>query len=111
MTIIPGWALLAVSLLYMGGLFAIAWWGDRSRFYPNHTPLRPAIDTLALAVYGSSWTFYGAVGTALRDGYFYIAGYIGPLLLLAARLSRADDTLQGELRVPGAGGLQHEMGG
>ncbi|HTE41477.1 MAG TPA: hypothetical protein VK629_11645 [Steroidobacteraceae bacterium] len=23
----------------MGGLFAIAWWGDRSRFYPNHTPL------------------------------------------------------------------------
>ena len=37
----------------------------------------------ALGVYGSSWTFYGAVGTAKQDGLLYIAGYLGPLLLLA----------------------------
>ena len=38
-------------------------------------------------VYGSRWTFYGAVGRQLRKGYFYIAGYIGPLLLLALMLA------------------------
>src|SRR5262245_39147185 len=80
--LIPGWTLLLASLLYMGGLFAIAWWGDRTKLYPTHPVLRPVIYSLALAVYGSSWTFYGAVGTASRDGIFYIAGYFGPLLLL-----------------------------
>jgi Na+/proline symporter/signal transduction histidine kinase/CheY-like chemotaxis protein len=81
-SIIPGWVLLLSSLLYMGGLFAVAWWGDRTKLYPENLKLRPIIYSLALAVYGSSWTFYGAVGTAARDGIFYIAGYLGPLILL-----------------------------
>jgi Na+/proline symporter len=38
--------------------------------------------SLALAVYCSSWTFYGAVGTAVRNGVGYLPIYIGPLLLL-----------------------------
>src|SRR5262245_56998132 len=80
--IIPGWVLLLSSLLYMGGLFAVAWWGDRTKLYPENPRLRPIIYSLALAVYGSSWTFYGAVGTAARDGIFYLAGYLGPLILL-----------------------------
>ncbi len=82
MTTISGWTLLLVSLLYIGGLFAIAWWGDRSKLYPDNTRFRPLIYSFALGVYGSSWTFYGAVGTAKQDGLLYIAGYIGPLLLL-----------------------------
>ena len=82
MTTISGWTLLAVSLLYIGGLFAIAWWGDRSKLYPNNPRFRPLIYAFALGVYGSSWTFYGAVGTAKQDGLLYIAGYVGPLVLL-----------------------------
>jgi Na+/proline symporter/signal transduction histidine kinase/ActR/RegA family two-component response regulator len=80
---ISGWVLLVTSLAYMAGLFAIAWWGDRSKLYPDNPRFRPLIYSFALGVYGSSWTFYGAVGTAKQDGLLYIAGYLGPLLLLA----------------------------
>jgi Na+/proline symporter/signal transduction histidine kinase/CheY-like chemotaxis protein len=81
-TTISGWVLLGVSLLYMGGLFAIAWWGDRTKLYPDNPRFRPLIYSFALGVYGSSWTFYGAVGTAKQEGLLYIAGYVGPLVLL-----------------------------
>jgi len=78
---ISGWGLLVASLAYVCGLFFIAWWGDRRRFYPDHARLRPLIYSLALAVYCSSWTFYGAVGSAVRDGLSYLPIYLGPLLV------------------------------
>ncbi|WP_129641065.1 hybrid sensor histidine kinase/response regulator [Peristeroidobacter agariperforans] len=78
---ISGWGLLVASLAYVCGLFFIAWWGDRRRLYPEHTRLRPLIYSLALAVYCSSWTFYGAVGSAVRDGLSYLPIYLGPLLV------------------------------
>ena len=78
MTTISGWTLLAVSLLYVGGLFAIAWWGDRSKVYPDNPRFRVLIYSFALGVYGTGWTFYGGVGTAKEDGPLYVAGYIGP---------------------------------
>ena len=78
---ISGWGLLLVSLAYVGGLFLVAWWGDRTRFYPSNTQYRALIYSLALAVYCSSWTFYGAVGTAARSGLSYLPIYLGPILL------------------------------
>lgn len=78
---ISGWGLLLVSLVYVGGLFTIAWWGDRTRLYPRNSRLRAPIYSLALAVYCSSWTFYGAVGSAVRDGLAYLPIYLGPILL------------------------------
>lgn len=78
---ISGWGLLLVSLAYVGGLFLVAWWGDRTRFYPTNTRYRALIYSLALAVYCSSWTFYGAVGTAARSGLSYLPIYLGPILL------------------------------
>lgn len=78
---VPGWGLLLVSLAYVGALFAIAWFGDRSTVYPSRRALRPAVYSLALAVYCSSWTFYGAVGSAARNGASYLPIYVGPILL------------------------------
>ncbi len=83
---IAGWELLLVSLAYVGGLFLVAWWGDRTRFYPVNTRFRPLIYSLALAVYCSSWTFYGAVGTAARHGLSYLPIYLGPILLFVFAL-------------------------
>lgn len=40
--------------------------------------------TLALGVYCTSWTFYGAVGSAVRDGWTYLPIYIAPVALLLA---------------------------
>ncbi|RNF83794.1 hybrid sensor histidine kinase/response regulator [Montanilutibacter psychrotolerans] len=80
---IPGWLLLLVSLGYVGMLFAVAYYGDRHPDGPLLLRMRPAIYALALAVYCSSWTFYGAVGTAARTGLGFLPIYLGPLLLLA----------------------------
>src|SRR5690625_1318762 len=77
----PGWLVL-VSIGYAALLFAVAWVGDRYPLYPQRPWLRPAVYSFALAVYCSSWTFYGAVGSAVRFGIGYLPIYLGPLLLL-----------------------------
>ncbi|MGN0859495.1 MAG: NahK/ErcS family hybrid sensor histidine kinase/response regulator [Stenotrophomonas sp.] len=76
------WILLLVSLAYAALLFGVAWLGDRHPMYPNRPWLRPIIYSLALAVYCSSWTFYGAVGSAVRHGLGYLPIYLGPILLM-----------------------------
>ena len=79
---VPGWILLLVSVGYVGLLFAVATVGDRRPVYPARAWLRPVVYSLALAVYCSSWTFYGAVGSAARTGLGFLPIYLGPLLLL-----------------------------
>ncbi len=44
----------------------------------------PLVYTLSLAVYCTSWTFYGAVGTAARSGLDFIPIYLGPTLVFMA---------------------------
>jgi len=78
---IAGWVLLLVSLGYVALLFGVAYYGDRRPLYPDRTRLRPIVYSLALAVYCSSWTFYGAVGTAVSDGWSYLPIFLGPILL------------------------------
>jgi PAS domain S-box-containing protein len=80
--LVASWTLLLVSLAYAALLFGVAWWGDRRPLYPQRPWLRPVVYGLALAVYCSSWTFYGAVGTAMRHGIGYLPIYLGPILLL-----------------------------
>lgn len=89
-TMIPGWGLLLVSLAYVAVLFGIAWIGDRRKTYPTNRALRPVVYSLALAVYCSSWTFYGAVGSAARDGPSYLPIYLGPILLFVFGLPFLD---------------------
>ncbi len=80
---LSSWLLLLVSAGYAALLFAVAWGGDRRPFLYRSKPwLRPLVYSLSLAVYCSSWTFYGAVGTAVREGVGYLPIYLGPLLML-----------------------------
>jgi Na+/proline symporter/signal transduction histidine kinase/CheY-like chemotaxis protein len=78
---IAGWVLLLVSLVYIAILFGVAYYGDRRPLYPDRTWLRPIVYSLALAVYCSSWTFYGAVGSAVTGGWSYLPIYLGPILM------------------------------
>jgi PAS domain S-box-containing protein len=78
---LSGWLLSALAVAYLGFLFAIAFYGDRRSIYPNRQRLRPYIYGLALGVYCTSWTFYGAVGTAVREGWGYLPIYVGPALV------------------------------
>ena len=43
----------------------------------------PLIYPLSLAVYCTSWTFFGSVGLATRTGTEFLAIYVGPILLIA----------------------------
>ena len=97
------WAVLALSLLYLVGLFLIAWAGDRggAALGDPATPRRsPFVYPLSLAIYCSSWTLYGAVGEAASNGLDYLAIYVGPMLLMSigwplarriARIARAEN--------------------
>ena len=53
----------AVALAYMAIMFAIAFYGDR-RSKPLPPRVRAWVYSLSLAVYCTSWTFFGAVGQA-----------------------------------------------
>lgn len=74
------WLVIAVSLAYLATLFAIAWYGDRTAaaYGERRTPVLYA---LTLGVYCTSWTFYGAVGRAAADGFYFLPIYVGPILL------------------------------
>ncbi|WP_449244968.1 ATP-binding protein [Desulfobacca acetoxidans] len=71
-------AFLAFGYLLL--LFAIAYYGDRRRTQGRSLIANPYIYTLSLAVYCTSWTFYGSVGKAANEGLTFLPIYIGPTL-------------------------------
>ena len=71
------------SLLYLGLLFAIAYWADR-RADQNRSVISSAtIYALSLAVYCTAWTYYGSVGRAAATGIGFLPIYLGPTLIAA----------------------------
>lgn len=81
-------SLFALALVLL--MFAVAALVERSSGDVGRPQLRRRAYTLALGVYCTSWTFYGAVGSAVRDGWSYLPIYAAPILLLlvAPRLLR-----------------------
>jgi Na+/proline symporter/signal transduction histidine kinase/CheY-like chemotaxis protein len=76
--------IVIASLAYIGVLFAIASYGDRlAKKQPagQRKNAKPLIYALTLAVYCTSWTFYGSVGLAASSGYDFLPVYLGPILL------------------------------
>ncbi len=76
------WILITASLIYIGVLFAIAHYGDRQVEAHRRIPHRALIYSLSLAIYCTSWTYYGAVGSAATKGWEFFAIYLGPILLV-----------------------------
>ncbi|WP_354090417.1 hybrid sensor histidine kinase/response regulator [Brevundimonas faecalis] len=73
-------ATLALVAAYMAVLFAVAWWYERPSVKARGGALGPSLYALSLAIYCTSWTYYGAVGTAARSAWEYLPIYIGPAL-------------------------------
>jgi Na+/proline symporter/signal transduction histidine kinase/CheY-like chemotaxis protein len=76
------WTLLAFAVLYVTLLFGIALFGDSRQGQKVTRPYKQLIYALSLAVYCSSWTFYGAVGTAASSGWAFLPIYLGPFLVM-----------------------------
>ena len=79
---VAGWTVVLSALLYLCFLFAVAHWGDRSGRALMAGRARSTIYALALAVYCTSWTFFGSVGLASRSGLDFLTIYIGPILVI-----------------------------
>ena len=63
-------------------MFLLAYFGDsQARKGKKNFLSSPFIYTLSISVYCTSWTFYGAVGSAARNGLEFLAVYLGPTLI------------------------------
>ena len=80
---LQGWVIVLVAIAYLGGLFALAHWGDRRAEAGRSLIANPYIYALSLAVYCTTWTFYGSVGRAAVSGVGFLPIYLGPTLLVA----------------------------
>jgi Na+/proline symporter/signal transduction histidine kinase/CheY-like chemotaxis protein len=79
---LDGMTVFATAIAYVGALFLVAYWGDRAgrRFIAGRA--RGAIYALSLAVYCTTWTYYGSVGIASAHGLDFLPIYIGPIVVV-----------------------------
>src|SRR3989338_10096487 len=78
---LPGWLILATSFGYLCLLFAIAYYGDKRADEGHSLIANPYTYALSIAVYCTSWTFYGSVGRAASSGIDFLPIYLGPTLV------------------------------
>ncbi|WP_417240795.1 ATP-binding protein [Celeribacter halophilus] len=75
--------LVLVCISYATLLFVVAFWAEKRAEAGRLGWLRsPLIYTLSLSIYCTAWTFYGAVGYAVRSGLEFVTIYLGPSLMM-----------------------------
>ena len=103
------WVVIAVALAYIGLLFVIATYGDQTGRLGREGPWRRFIYPLSLAIYCTSWTFFGSVGLASRTGFDFLPIYIGPILMIGlasplitriVRLAKAQNITPSPISLP-----------
>jgi Na+/proline symporter len=77
------WIVVAISVGYLALLFAIAFYGDRRARSGRSLIDSGTIYALSIAVYATSWTYYGSVGRATTSGVGFLPIYLGPTLMFA----------------------------
>ncbi len=82
---LTSWTVVLMALAYVGVLYAVATYGDRKVRHNigSQSAPRPLIYALSLAVYCTSWTFFGSVGLSSRTGWDFVPIYLGPILVFA----------------------------
>src|SRR5499427_9314517 len=81
LSMLHDWGVIAAAFGYIGLLFLVASYGDRlSPFKRSRASV--LIYPLSLAIYCTSWTFFGSVGFATRTSTDFLAIYVGPVLMI-----------------------------
>lgn len=71
-----------VCLAYVAILFTVAFAGDRrATRNPGGWLSSPLVYTLSISIYCTSWTFFGSVGSAAKNGLEFLTIYIGPTVV------------------------------
>jgi Na+/proline symporter len=81
--VLTTWAIVLVSTVYLGLLFGIARYADRRADAGRSLVGSGWMYALSLAVYATSWTYYGSVGRAASTGVGFLPIYLGPTLTFA----------------------------
>ncbi|NNU15555.1 PAS domain-containing protein [Parvularcula sp. ZS-1/3] len=81
----------AALAIYAAVLFAVGFMAQKRGSFPPRT--LPLVTALSIGVYCTSWTFYGAVGTAARSGWDYLPIYLGPVLAFTLGLPLIERTI------------------
>ncbi|WP_136525110.1 SpoIIE family protein phosphatase [Geomonas ferrireducens] len=68
------------ALLYIALLFLVAYYADQRQKAGRSITANPWVYSLSIAVYATSWTFYGSVGKAATTGIDFLPVYLGPTL-------------------------------
>src|SRR5512135_3261914 len=66
---------------YLLLLFAVAYYAEGMERKGKSVVNNPYIYSLSLAVYCTSWTFYGSIGKAATSGLSFLTTYLGPTLM------------------------------
>jgi Na+/proline symporter/signal transduction histidine kinase len=74
------WRVIAVVASYVALLFLLALWAERKERLGRRVAGNRVVYSLALAVYCTTWTYYGSVGFAAARGVLFLAIYLGPTL-------------------------------
>jgi Na+/proline symporter len=78
---LPTWVIILASAGYLALLFAVAFFGDRRAGRGRSLIDNGTVYALSLAVYATSWTYYGSVGYAATGGVGFLPIYLGPTLM------------------------------
>ena len=78
-----GAIVILTSFLYLGLLFAVAYWADWRADKGRSVIASPTVYALSLAVYCTAWTYYGSVGRAAETGIGFLPTYLGPTIAAA----------------------------
>jgi len=73
--------IIVVAFAYVCLLFLIAYTSDQNKPKVISSRRKALVYSFSLAIYCSSWTFYGAVGSATEIGWGYLPIYLGPILI------------------------------
>ena len=74
--------LLLIILGYVGILYVIATWAESGSERAKKLTTSAIVYTLSLAIYCTSWTFFGSVGIATHSSILMLSIYLGPTLLM-----------------------------
>ncbi|ABV38342.1 Na+/proline symporter-like protein [Shewanella sediminis HAW-EB3] len=75
-------SLLLVIFSYVALLYMLASWAESGSERARKLTTSAAVYALSLAIFCTSWTFFGSVGFATRSSILMLSIYLGPTLLM-----------------------------
>jgi len=80
---IQTWLTVLVAIGYVSMLFAVASFGDSKIYSRGQGKIsKPNIYAFSLAIYCTTWTYFGSVGLASVSGLSFLAIYAGPVIAM-----------------------------